>query len=219
MTMACYDTLLFDLDGTLTDPKPGITRSVQYALRRLGIIVDDLDMLTPFIGPPLAESFQRYYGLPEVEVARAITYYREYFGETGIYENAVYDGIPPLLDRLAAQGRTLAVATSKPAVYAERILAHFDLARYFTFVAGSNLDGTRTAKVEVITHALDGLPQVDRAACVMIGDREHDVLGARAAGIAAIAVGYGYGTPAELASAQPAHLVRSVAELGDLLVW
>lgn len=212
-----YETLLFDLDGTLTDPKPGITRSVQYALRRLGIAADDLERLTPFIGPPLAESFHRYYGLSHADVKRAIAYYREYFGEAGIYENAVYPGIPGLLDALTEQGRTLVVATSKPVGYAERILAHFDLARCFALVAGSELDGTRTAKVEVIEYALAALPRADRTECVMIGDREHDVLGARAAGIASIAVGYGYGTLGELEAARPTYLARTMAELATLL--
>lgn len=215
--MLSYDTLLFDLDGTLTDPKPGITRSVQYALRRLGIASDDLERLTPFIGPPLAESFRRYYNLPDAEVERAIAYYREYFGKSGMYENAVYPGIPVLLDALMEQGRTLVVATSKPITYAERILAHFDLARFFTVIAGSELDGTRTAKAEVVEYALAALPWMDRAGCVMIGDREHDVLGARTAGIASIAVGYGYGTRQELEAARPTYLARTVAELATLL--
>lgn len=218
---AAYRVVLFDLDGTLTDPKPGITRSVQYALRRLGIVVDDLERLTPFIGPPLAESFRRYYHLSDADIVRAIASYREYFGVTGLYENAVYPGIPALLETLTQQGATLAVATSKPTTYAERILTHFDLTHHFALVAGSNLDGTRTAKVEVIEHALATLPraeQLQRAACVMIGDREHDVLGARAAGIASIAVAYGYGSLRELAAARPAHLARSVAELAALLL-
>ncbi|HKV83704.1 MAG TPA: HAD family hydrolase [Ktedonobacterales bacterium] len=213
-----YTTILFDLDGTLTDPKPGITRSVQYALRRLGIREDDLERLTPFIGPPLVESFARYYGLDARTAQAALGYYREYFAETGIFENAVYPGIETLLARLRARGRTLAIATSKPAVYAERIAAHFGLAGSFSLIAGSELDGTRTAKGEVIAYALDALPAVARSACVMVGDRMHDIAGARENAIASVAVAYGYGSVEELRAAEPTHLVHTVAELERLLV-
>lgn len=212
-----YTTILFDLDGTLTDPKPGITRSVQYALERLGIHVDDPERLTPFIGPPLIESFTRYYQLDAATAQEALGYYRDYFAETGIFENAVYPGIEELLTLLAAQGRTLAVATSKPTVYAERIIEHFHLSGYLTLIAGSNLDGTRTAKGEVIAYALDTLPPLTRSSCVMVGDRMHDIVGARENAVRSIAVGYGYGSQEELRAAEPTHLVQSVAELGRLL--
>ena len=216
-THSTYSTVLFDLDGTLTDPKPGITKSVQYALRRLDIRADDLEQLTPFIGPPLVESFMRYYALDARTAQRALGYYREYFAETGIFENAVYPGIVDLLAWQREQGRTLAVATSKPAVYAERIISHFHLADYFTLVAGSELDGSRAAKAEVIAYALDALPVAGRVTCVMVGDRMHDVIGARENGVASVAVAYGYGSLEELRAAGPTHLVRTVEELGGVL--
>ena len=212
-----YMTVLFDLDGTLTDPKPGITKSVQYALRRLGIQADDLEQLTPFIGPPLVESFMRYYALDTATAQQALAYYREYFAERGLFENAVYPGIVDLLARLRRQGRTLAVATSKPAVYAGRILAHFHLADDFALVAGSELDGTRVAKGEVIAYALARLPSAELSTCVMVGDRMHDVVGARENTIASVAVGYGYGSLDELRAAEPTHLVGTVEGLGELL--
>ena len=176
-----YTHLLFDLDGTLTDPMEGITRSVQYSLRHFGIEVTDLRSLTPFIGPPLAESFREFYGFDDGRIPEAIRLMREYFSERGWRENRLYDGMPQLLERLCASGLTLAVATSKPVVFARRILDHFDLARYFAFVGGAELDGSRQAKADVIAHVLQGLGGVDPATCLMIGDRRHDVAGAAAA--------------------------------------
>ena len=176
-----YTLLLFDLDGTLTDPMEGITRSVQYSLRHFGIEVTDLCSLTPFIGPPLAESFREFYGFDDGRIPEAIRLMREYFSERGWRENRLYDGMPQLLERLCASGLTLAVATSKPVVFARRILDHFDLARYFAFVGGAELDGSRQAKADVIAHVLQGLGGVDPATCLMIGDRRHDVAGAAAA--------------------------------------
>ena len=213
-----YIALLFDLDGTLTDPKVGITRSVAYALRTLGIVEDDLDRLTPFIGPPLTESFQRYYGLDAEQALRALAAYREYFSATGIYENEVYPGMPALLKTLQARGARLFVATSKPTVYAERILAHFALDGYFARVVGSHLDLTRVAKTEIIAEILAMLPDVPRDAVAMIGDREHDVIGARNNAIDAIAVAYGYGSPTELEAAHPTRIVASVDKLARTLL-
>ncbi len=216
--MLAYSTILFDLDGTLTDPKIGITRSIQHALARFAIFVEDLDSLVPFIGPPLAGSFQRYYGFDAVQARQAVEYYREYFAETGIYENAVYPDIPELLAELHATGATLALATSKPTIYAERILSHFDLRRHFTLIAGSNLDGTLTNKGEVIRSALARLPDVPREHTVMVGDREHDVAGARVNAIAALAVAYGFGPPEELHAALPDAIAPSVAGLRAILL-
>ena len=176
-----YALILFDLDGTLTDPKPGITRAVRYALAQYDISVTDLDSLTPFIGPPLHHAFARYYGFDAEQSREAVTFYREYFAETGLYENAVYAGIPQLLDRLQTSGRRLFVATSKPTVYAQRIVEHFQLATYFTQVEGSDLDLTRTDKAQIIADILSAYPDVAREAVVMVGDREHDMIGARAA--------------------------------------
>lgn len=215
--MPTYDTLLFDLDGTLTDPKPGITKSVQYALARFNIDVPDLDILAPFIGPPLAESFHNYYGFTPEQAQQAIAYYREYFAETGLYENAVFPGIPALLADLRASNKHLLVATSKPTIFAERILSHFDLAHYFELIAGSELDGTRIDKAEVIAYALASLPTPAYQNAIMIGDRKHDIIGAQQNGLPSIAVTYGYGSYEELQDQQPTHLVDSVSNLATLL--
>ena len=147
-----YTTILFDLDGTLTDPQVGITKSVQYALRCMGIEEPDLAKLIHFIGPPLAESFRECYGMSNDQARQAVQYYREYFSVTGIYENGVYAGIPELLSQLVSSRKELAVATSKPQIFANQILQHFSLAEYFSVVAGSNLDGTRVEKAEVIAY-------------------------------------------------------------------
>lgn len=214
---AGYDAIIFDLDGTLTDPKVGITKSVQYALAQLSIIEDDLNRLTPFIGPPLVESFQRYYELDAATARRAVGCYRDYFSSTGLYENCVYPGIPALLRQLHDDGKTLAVATSKATIFAERILAHFGLALYFQGIVGSNLDHTHETKTEVIAHLLREYPTFRERPTIMVGDREHDVIGARDNAVETIAVSYGYGSLAELEAARPERIVHSVAELGTLL--
>lgn len=209
--------LFFDLDGTLTDPMEGITRSVQYALRHFGIEVNDLKELCPFIGPPLAESFRDRYGMNEAETATAIARMREYFAPKGIFENKLYPGIPELLAATAAAGCVNVMATSKPEPFARRIAEHFDIARHFRLIAGSGLDGSRTTKVEVIRHALTQLGIVPEEA-VMIGDRRHDIEGARAAGLDSIAVSWGYAAPGELEAAHPGHIVADVDALRRLLL-
>ena len=207
-----YRTALFDLDGTLTDPYEGITRSVQYSLKRFGIEVEDRRRLACFIGPPLNESYIKYFGFSEEDSFRAVDVYREYFADKGIFENEVYPGIPEMLGRLKEAGLVLAVATSKPTVYAKRILDRFGLAGYFTLCDGSELDGTRVYKEEVIAHAMDAL-KCDPASTVMVGDRSHDVVGAQKNSIPCIGVTYGYGTREELISAGAICAVDTVDEL------
>jgi phosphoglycolate phosphatase len=214
--MSEYVLILFDLDGTLTDPRVGITRSVRYALAKFGLQAD-IEQLITFIGPPLHESFQHFYSFDETQARQAVEYYREYYSATGIYENAVYPGIPELLEQLKAQGKTITVATSKPTFFAEKVLAHFNLSAYFTLVAGSNLDGTRTVKAEIINYVMQKLPNFPKQSMVMIGDRKHDVIGAQCTGIDSIAVTYGYGSLEELTNAAPTYLVHSVKELKSLL--
>lgn len=208
--------ILFDLDGTLTDPKIGITKSVQYALERFGIHVDDLDLLEPFIGPPLMEGFSSIYQFEEEQCKQAISYYREYFSEQGIYENTVYPGIIELLQQLKKEDHQLFVATSKPTVFAEIIIKHFEMSSYFDFIGGSNLDGTRSSKGDVIRYVMDqhGLKQEQS---VMIGDRKHDIIGAHQNQIPSIAVEYGYGSREELLGSQPTVICGTVKELGDCL--
>lgn len=210
--------ILFDLDGTLTDPKEGITKSVQYALNKMGIREDDLDALCPFIGPPLAESFQKYYHMTEEESLKAVEYYREYFAAKGIFENEVYEDVPEMLEELQEAGRTLIVATSKPTDYAEKILEHFQLDDYFDFVAGATMDSSRVRKQDVIGYALEELELVDYSELVMVGDRRHDIEGAKEFEIPSIGVLYGYGSRKELAEAGADQLVRTVKELQEALL-
>ena len=208
--------VLFDLDGTLTDPKVGITRSVQYALLHFGIRVANPDELTPFIGPPLRDSFRDFYGFSDDAAERAVAKYREYFEAQGIFENELYDGMDVLLRALRQSGRTLAVATSKPTVYAARILQHFGIDDCFSFVAGSELSGARSQKSEVIHYALDHIAGVSPDLALMVGDRKYDILGAHAAGLPSVGVLYGYGSLAELSAAGATHLAASVASLSSL---
>ncbi len=205
--------LLFDLDGTLTDPQEGITKSVAHALRYYGIEVPDRSVLNPFIGPPLAESFCRFYGFSEPQAVEAVEHYREYFSVKGLYENRVYPGIPETLRALQSRGHRLFVATSKPTVFSEQILTHFGLRPYFLYVAGSELDGRRVHKADVIRHCMaeNGLKDA-----VMIGDRCYDIEGAAQCGLAAVGVTYGYGSEAELRAAGAAHLVARPEELLSL---
>jgi phosphoglycolate phosphatase len=209
--------IFFDLDGTLTDPMIGITKSVQYALKHFDIVVEDLNELCPFIGPPLKESFMVFYGLTEQEAEVAIAKYRERFSETGLFENKVYQGISEVLENLKQQGKTLMVATSKPTVFAERILAHFNLDHYFDFVGGSNLDGSRTKKSEVIEFVLRENNITDVSEVIMIGDRKHDMIGAEENGMDAIGVLYGYGNFEELSDAGAKYIVKEVKELVEII--
>ncbi|NKB57548.1 MAG: HAD hydrolase-like protein [Alphaproteobacteria bacterium] len=206
-------TIFFDLDGTLTDPKEGIARCIQYALETLGAPAPDTDDLLWCIGPPLKASLARLLDGDEDAAGQALALYRERFTETGLYENAVYDGISDVLSALQADGHSLFVATSKPHVYAERIVSHFELDGFFETVFGSELDGTRADKSELLAYASERIG-IDVSDAVMIGDREHDMIGARNNGLLGIGVLYGYGTQEEL---QAAGAQRLVASPGSLL--
>ena len=213
-----WQYLFFDLDGTLTDPMLGITRSVQYALRHFGIEVTDLSTLCPFIGPLLKDSFREFYGMDDTRAEEAIALTREYFAPKGIFENELYAGIPQLLEALRQGGARIAMATSKPAPFARRIAEHFAIDRYFDLIEGSTLDGTRTTKSEVLRLAIEGLGVTDPAQAVMVGDRRFDIEGAAATGIESIGVLYGYGSREELEQAGATHIVADVGELGRLLL-
>lgn len=214
---AAYEVVLFDLDGTLIDPRLAITGSVQYALAQFGIAVDDLDLLLPFIGPPLIDSFERYYGFNHAQARDAVEAYRVAFRERGLSNNEPYPGIDRLLEDLHARGVTMAIATSKPTVFAEEIARTLGFSPWFEMIAGSNLDHTRVAKHEVIAHVLDQRPHFRERAIVMVGDREHDIVGARAHGIDTIAVAYGYGSRQEFDIAAPIAVAETVEHLGELL--
>lgn len=212
---------LFDLDGTLTDPKMGITTCVQYALRSFGIEEPDLDKLEPFIGPPLKESFMEFYGMDGEQAMEAVEKYRERFNDKGIYENEIYPGVARMLQILSGKGFGLAVASSKPTVYVERILEHFGIRQYFKAVVGSELDGSRTGKDQVVMEALRRLFGDKPIACkevYMIGDRRFDMEGARAARVESVGVTYGYGGMEELREAHADYIVESVEELREFLL-
>ena len=212
-----YKTVLFDLDGTITDPKEGITRSVRYALRKFSIDIENLDELEKFIGPPLKQSFMDFFSFSGEQSLRAIEYYREYFREKGIFENRVYEGIPEILSELKAGNVTLAIATSKPTVFAEQIIAHFQLSGYFEEIIGSNLDNSRSEKKDVIAHALSEL-KCEVSQTVMIGDRKHDIIGAKENRMDSVGVLYGYGSREEIRAAGPVFIAESVGELAPFLL-
>lgn len=215
--MSKYATVLFDLDGTLTEPKQGITRSFQYALQKFGINENNMEVLVSFIGPPLKSTFREYYGFDENKAWEAVTYYREYFAEKGIFENEVYPGIAEMLQELKWQNKKILLATSKATIFSERILEHFKLSPYFDYIVGSNYDGTRADKTEVIKHALSLLDGDFSGRTVMVGDRRHDIIGAKQNGIDSIGVTYGYGTAEELEQAGAGRIIASVAELARFL--
>ncbi len=225
------EIILFDLDGTLTDPMEGITKSVQYALRHYGIHEEDLQKLTPFIGPPLRDSFREYYGFSREQADEAVWVYREYFSQKGIFENREIPGIRKMLEELTAAGRKLYVATSKPEIYARQILAHFQMDSYFLFIGGADMGETRVKKGDVIRYVLreagflcedakgaQTWRSVPPEAIVMVGDREHDILGARENGISSVGVLLGYGSCEELVKAGADKIAEDAKALTGILL-
>lgn len=211
-----YQAILFDLDGTLTQSGEGITRSVQYALEKLGKPEPDRKKLEVFVGPPLLQQFMKYAELDEETAAKAVEYYRERYSTVGIYENKLYPGVEELLKQLKSRGYILAVASSKPEYFVRKVLEHFGLTGYFQEIAGSEMNGSRTSKAEVIQEVLERLHMSRRRKeVIMVGDKEHDILGARQAGLDCVAVSYGYGTEEELEKAAPLKTVASTRELLD----
>ena len=213
-----FTTILFDLDGTLTDPFEGITNSVAYALKKMGITPPKNSELKKFIGPPLAESFEKFYGFSKEESYKAVDIYREYFAPKGIFENTIFKGIPEMLASLKKAEKRLALATSKPTVFAEKILKHFNIDKYFDVVVGSNLDGSMTDKAEVVAAALKGLGAVEPSTTVMVGDRSHDIIGGIKNGICTVGVTFGYGTKEELVQFHADYIAGSVDELKNILL-
>lgn len=212
-----YETILFDLDGTLTDPGEGITNSVAYALKKYNIEVSDRRALYKFIGPPLKDSFMKYYGFDEAKAEEAIAYYREYFRDTGIFENKVYDGVEDMLSELYADGKRLVLATSKPEIFAVRILEHFSLSKYFAVTAGASMDSSRSKKGDVIAYAVSLCDDFNKDTAIMIGDREHDIIGAKENGLNSIGVLYGYGDETELKTAGADYIVSTPQDILKLI--
>jgi phosphoglycolate phosphatase len=213
-----YDLIIFDLDGTLTDSRLGITRSVQHALAHFGIPVENLDDLTHFIGPPLRDSFAEAYGFDDAQVVAATQVYRERYGTIGLLENDLFPLTPALLQAASDTGATLAVASTKAEPYVHRILQHFGLDHHFAVMGGASLDHTILTKAEVISRVLAALPApVDPHRAIMIGDREHDIHGARHHGIETISVRYGYAKPGELEAAGPFAIAETMEDLAAIL--
>lgn len=209
--------IFFDLDGTLTDPQEGITNSVAYALSKFGVEVADKTALRRFIGPPLIGAFREYYGFSQENAEKALAYYREYFAPKGIFENAVIEGIPELLSVLKKQGKRLYLATSKPEPFAIQILKHFALDGYFDGIYGSTMDETRTQKDAVIAYALTE-SGADKDGTVMVGDRHHDVDGAKKNDMKSVGVLFGYGSREELLGAGADDIAETVEELQNILI-
>mgnify|MGYP000711197316 FL=1 len=215
--MKHYTHLFLDLDGTLSDSAPGIVRSAQYALEAFGIHVDNLDDLLCFVGPPLEESFQEFYNLTPSQADEAVKVYRRRYEKIGVYENALYPGIPQFLDKARQAGKVLMVATSKPQRMADLVLSHFGIADRFAFVGGRE-DSSRRTKEEVIRYVMkeNGLTRTEDI--VMIGDRKHDVLGAKVVGLDSVGVLYGYGSRDEFQAAGATYIVDTLKELEELLL-
>jgi len=214
--MKNYKYIIFDLDGTITDPRVGITKSIDYALRYFGIETENLDSLCKYIGPPLLNAFQEDYGFDEDKARLAISKYREYFNVTGIYENVVYTGVEEMLKNLQNKHKKLMMATSKPTEFAIRILEHFNLIHYFDFVAGSEMDGRRSEKADVIKYVIEENHVSDCSEIIMIGDRKYDIIGAKKTGIDSVGVLYGYGDKEELIQAGADYIIEKVEFISDL---
>ncbi|MDO4297982.1 MAG: HAD family hydrolase [Lachnospiraceae bacterium] len=217
-----YEYILWDLDGTLTESGEGIINSVLYALEKMGIHETDREKLAAFVGPPLLESFSVFYGMAPEKAKEAMGYYREYFVERGMFENKIYPGITEALARLGQAGYKLAVATSKPEVFAKKILEHFGLTQYFVMIGGSSLDEKRSGKAEVIRYVMEALnldsPDGLHGRILMVGDRKHDVEGAAENGIPCAGVLYGYGSREELERAGAVMICDTAEELAKMLL-
>ena len=211
-----YETVLFDLDGTVIDSAEGIMNSFAYAFSRLGLPAVPRAEMGKFIGPPLLYSFETICGLSRAEAERAVEIYREYYKEKGMYEIRVYGGVGELLKKLCASGKKLVLATSKYELYAKQIIENIGLAGYFSFAAGSLAGGERGTKAEVIEYALAAVG-VEKQSAVMVGDRMHDMIGAREAGIDSIGVLFGYGTREELLSHGATHIAETAEEIFEIV--
>lgn len=213
-----YEYILFDLDGTLTDSGIGIMNSFIYTFKKFGIEIKDKNELNKFIGPPLDYSFEKICGFSKEKTDLAIKYYREYYKDKGLFENLVYEGIEDLLKTLKGSSKKLIVATSKYETFARQILEHFNLAQYFTYIAGSTYDATRSKKSDVIKYALESCNINDLSKAIMIGDREHDIFGAKEAGINSIGVLFGYGSRNELTQAGADFIAETPADIAQILL-
>ena len=214
--------ILFDLDGTLTDSGCGIINSIKYALNHFNVEIQSDDQLRKFVGPPLKESYMKFCGFTQEQAVEGLKVFREYFEKQGMFENEVYENIELVLKKLQDSGKILVVATSKPEIYSVKILKHFNMDKYFSIIAGSDFEETRVKKGDVIKYALNQLKEkyndFSKEQCVMIGDREHDILGAKENNLKSIGVLYGYGDVVELTQCRADRIVKKPEELLDVLL-
>ena len=208
-----YDIILFDLDGTLSDSGPGIMHSVRYALAKYGITGESEENLRRFVGPPMIESYKKFYGFSHEQAVQALAYYREDYLAGAIYMNTPYEGMVETLKALKAAGRMLVVATGKPTSMAKDVLRHFGWERYFSFIAGATMDESRSEKHDIINYALEALGKSDKSRVLMVGDRDNDVLGAQRAGVDCCGVLWGYGSREELEGAGPKYIIEKPKDL------
>jgi len=211
-----YRNILFDLDGTLTDPYLGITNSVKYALKKFNIFEEDENKLKQFIGPPLNQSFIEFYQFDKNKAQIAVDYYREYYSEKGLRENELYEDVENLLQSIKSKNKICILATSKSKKFALEVLKYFEIENYFDEVVGSNLDGTLSGKEEIIKYIIEN-NKLDKAETIMAGDRKYDIIGANKNGIDSIAVLYGYGTKEELEESKPTYLCKSVMDILEII--
>lgn len=216
--MRKYQTILFDLDGTIIDSGIGVTKSAKYALNKFGINTRNLSELNRFIGPPLIDSFMKFCGFSREKALEAVAFFREYYSREGIWENTVYEGIPKLLKTLAESKKQVLLATSKMEVFARQILEKHGIAEYFDFIAGSDSDEKRSQKADVILYALKSCGIKDFSKTVMVGDTEYDVIGAKSVGIDSVGVLFGYGTRKELESSGAVFICDTVKDLAEFLL-
>lgn len=211
--------ILFDLDGTLSESAVGIINSVLYALEKMEIDTSDIvpQSLLKFIGPPLKTSFQESYNFSQEEIAQAIVYYREYFNESGIYQNEIYPGVPEMLSTLQKSGKSLFVATSKPEFFAKQILENDKLSHFFAQIVGSPLEENSCTKSDIIKMVLDN-NHLDPNTCIMVGDREHDIFGGHENHMKAVGVLYGYGSLDELNAVKADYIAKDTNELTQILL-
>lgn len=216
--MTNYQTIIFDLDGTLTDSQTGIINSLAYAFKQMGLPMPVQSQLKKFIGPPLSQSFQDFCGLNDIETQKTISYYRQYFADKGWKENQLLPGARELLAKLKQAGKTLLVASSKPEVFVKQILDHFEIDSYFTVIAGASLDDSRSQKSAVIAHALKTAKIEELKGCVMVGDRKHDVEGAKVQGLPTIGLLLGFGSRQELEESGAIAIAEKFQDLEKILL-
>ncbi len=214
--MKKYKSLLFDLDGTITDSSEGIINSIIYALEKMDVTITDKEILKKFVGPPLMDSYKKYFAFTQKEAELGLKLFREYFSEKGIFENRLFEGMEQLLHALYKNGYELVLATSKPDVYAKQILEYFDIKKYFSCISACPMDEANTTKLDVIKSALEMTSVKNKEEILMIGDTSFDIIGAKICGIDSIGVLYGTDTAEELKNAT--YLAKDIEELRKILL-